>query len=179
MNVIERIISLSTALLVCVLCSGASVEIVEAVMSPGEKIVATNANGTMAIRALTERKRQYEWNGQSKAIELIPRKERWNGVLGLYNPASEIFPMTLLNRTRIVAQEAELHFMTQEEALAWLKLQRPMQWVYTAEGLVVGWFETPSRNQVNVDVLQIYINGEKPTQLPGSANNAVRVETSR
>jgi hypothetical protein len=154
-------------------------DIKEAVMVPGEEIIATNANGTMAIRAKTERKRQYQWNDQDKTIELMPRRERWNGMLGLYNPGSEIFPMTLLNRTRIVAQEAELHFESESEALEWLRSQRPMKWVYTSKGLVFGWFETPTRNQVNVDVYQIYINKKNPVNLPGANDNAIHIQMPR
>ncbi len=87
--------------------------------------------------------------------------------------------MTLLNRTRIVAQEAELHFESESEALEWLRGQRPMNWVYTSQGLVVGWFETASRNQVNVDVYQIYINKKNPENLLGANDNAIHVKMPR
>jgi hypothetical protein len=131
------------------------------------------------IRALTERKRQYQWNSQHRTMKLMPRRKRWNGLLGLYNPGSEILPITLLNRTRIAAQGAQLHFESESETLEWLRGQRPMKWVYTSQGLAAGWFETPARNQVNVDVYQIYINRKNPVNLPGSNDDAIQVRMPR
>jgi len=35
--------------------------------------------------------------------------------------------------------------------------------------------KTPDRSQLNVDVFQIYIRGQKPTSLPGSQNKKIQV----
>lgn len=43
-----------------------------------------------------------------------------------------------------------------------------LDWVYTNDGLVVGFSKSPSRNQVNIYVYQYTINNKKPSSIEGS-----------
>lgn len=57
--------------------------------------------------------------------------------------------------------------------MKWLKERMWQPYVYRDDGLVVMWGKTPERNQLNVEVWQILINGKKPAKLPGSSNEAI------
>lgn len=143
-------------------------------MQPGMVIEAKNKNGTVYIEYLSPLERRYRWNGHDEKRTLIPRKEIWLGRLGAYDPATayiwEIFS------PRIVANDSEIDFETMEDAEKWLHQgSAVLDWVYTDDGLVVGFAKASSRNQVNIDVYQIYINGEKPSQLKGSRPERINV----
>lgn len=143
-------------------------------MQPGMVIEAKNKNGTVYIEYLSPLERRYRWNGHDEKRTLIPRKEIWLGRLGVYDPATayiwEIFS------PRIVANDSEIDFTTMEDVEKWLHQgSAVMDWVYTDDGLVVGFAKTSSRNQVNIEVYQIYINGEKPSQLKGSRPERINV----
>lgn len=141
-------------------------------MQPGMRISATNSHGTIQITAGKGTKRIYEWGGGKKQVVwMIPRQERWYGSLGIYSAGVHLFT----GDGRIVGDEGQLAFDTVEAAFARLAIEPSMDWVYTADGLVVGWFKNPARNQINVDVFQLLIDGEKPTDLPGATPESIMV----
>jgi hypothetical protein len=147
----------------------------ELVLEKGDAVTAENRHGTIRIEALTVLKRHYEWVGGHRTTDLIPRSSRWNGSYGLYQPATQwVFDP----RIRVVAEEGQLDFGSEAEALEWLSMQRPFDWVYNGDGLVVGWFRSPQRNQVSVEVWQFLIRGEPATRLPGYDNARVVVARS-
>jgi hypothetical protein len=80
-----------------------------------------------------------------------------------------------------VLEEGQQHFSSMDEARDWLaKKDALMDYVWTQDGLVVGW-EQKSRPgdgylALNVEVWQIMINGEKP-DLPGASPENIRFET--
>jgi hypothetical protein len=47
--------------------------------------------------------------------------------------------------------------------------------VYTDDGFVVGFARSPERNQVNIEVYQLYLNGKKPSQLDGSQPDKLKI----
>jgi hypothetical protein len=145
----------------------------EVVLQPGMTVMAENKNGIVKISYVSVLKRKFTWNGKSQVVRMIPRSERWQGMLGLYNPASTWF---MSCRKRLVVQEAQLLFNTQEEIKAFLKEGSSyMDWVYTRDGLVVGFGETPARNQVNIDLWQIYLTDRKPNDLSGARPDNIRI----
>ena len=145
----------------------------ELVMTPGMKITAKNENGKIAINAQGELERIYEWDDKSKRITLIPREEPWYGLLGAYSPGAQFLP--LMQEPRIVAQEAELHVPSFREAKRWLDVTPSNDWVYTDGGLAVGFSRAPDRHQISVHVMQIIINGEIPSKVPGANNAAIEI----
>jgi hypothetical protein len=147
----------------------------ELAMLPGMKIEAKNKNGEFGIEWLGPLKRKYNWNGKTATRTLIPRKERFMGRLGAYDPASASF-ITVMFRTRIVADDSVLNFSTMKEIEAKLyESSAVYDWVYTDDGLVLGFSESPDRHQVNIDVYQFLLNGKKPNGIKGSRPELIKV----
>lgn len=168
--------SLIRFFVLCIFASGCSTlsilrEPEETVLTPGMKISAINKNGEFSIRYVDSHRREFGWNGETKIVGMYTRPERYSppgdieskGYLGLYNPA------TGRAKVRLVVQEALKHFSTEDNVYRFLRQGSAVNdWVYTDDGLMVGFSETPSRNQMNIEVWQILLNGEKPTGLRGS-----------
>ena len=153
-------------------------EFTELAMLPGMKIEAENKNGSVSIESLDSLKRLYKWDGRSEVRVLIPRTYRWYGMMGAYDPA-DAYIWEIFN-PRIVAEDSQLYFQTMEEVEKWLyQSSAILDWVYNDEGLVVGFAKSPNRNQVNIEVYQIYLNGEKPNKLEGSRPENLKVSYVR
>ena len=149
----------------------------EFAMLPGETITATTSVGTVQVRADDWLKRSYTWEGATRSVEMWPRNERWYGSLGVYFPGDGRHWEEHHGITRGVVQEGQQHFDSVEAAMAWISKpeQKWMPYVYRNDGLMVGWTKVLQREQLNVDVWQILINGKKPTSLPGATDAAIRV----
>jgi hypothetical protein len=144
-------------------------------MQPGMIIEAENKNGKFSIEWLGPLEREYGWNGEKATRTLIPRKERFTGRLGAYDPAPASF-ITVLFRTRIVADDSILNFATMKEIEAKLyEGSAVSDWVYTDDGLVLGFSESPDRHQVSIDVYQFLLNGKKPNGIEGSRTELIKV----
>lgn len=156
----------------------------ETVLKPGESVTATNRFGTVTVSYVSERKRKFEFDGQTAVRALIARPDRFMGMLGLYDPAaaSTFAPPSF----RLLVEEAEQHFETYEQIYAALYSgSEVMDWVYTSDGLVVGYSKVPPPpdhrvdfNTYDVDLYQFYLNGAKPTGLRGARDAAIRLEHS-
>ena len=145
----------------------------ELVMSNGMIIEATNSSGVISIKAGKGLERTYSWNNKKETIKLRARKERWFGSLGAYNPGGG-------RNVHLVVEEGQQHFCSEEEAIEWLSWQNGrMQYVYTPDGLVVGWYtsEDPNSTQIAicVEVWQFYILGSKPRGLVGSNSDYLKI----
>jgi len=150
----------------------------EIVMSPGMKIFATNRTGPITIEHASDTKRRYTWDGASRVVSLVPRRERWYGGLGLYCPGDYGFQPNN-GVSRAVVEEGQRHFKNEADALAWLDEpynSDTLNFVYTRDGLAVGWHKVYARQQLNVDVWQILIDGKKPQNLPGARDDLVSVK---
>jgi hypothetical protein len=147
---------------------------IETVMVPGMRITATTSTGTIAITAVDDLTRSYTWEGATRSVEMDPRTERWYGSLGLYFPGPSDHWQEHNGITRGVLEEGQQHFKTTQEALHWIR-SRWIPYVYRDDGLVVGWNKTLPRKQLNVEVWQLYVNGKKPQQLPGSQNKQITI----
>jgi ankyrin repeat protein len=151
----------------------------EIVMSPGMRITATTPVGTMTITAEDELTRSYTWEGATRSVVMGRRPVRWYGSLGIAWLGPGDHWKEHHGITRGVLEEGQQHLETTEEALKWIRSEQVKQFarplVYRDDGLVVGWSKTLSRSQLNVEVWQIYINGEKPKRLAGSQNQAIVV----
>lgn len=151
-------------------------EYTELAMQPGMRIAATNKNGTIIIEAISPLKRRFQWENFDETRILIPRKERWMGRLGAYDPASRFFWEFWKPLPRIVANDSQLHFQSMQEIEAFLRQGRNFfDWVYTDSGLVVGFGLDDSRSQVNISVYQIYLDGEYPKSIKGSRPEKIQI----
>lgn len=147
----------------------------ETVMSPGMKIQATTPVGEIAVTAVDGLTRCYTWEGATRCVEMKPRDERWYGSLGLYYPGPGEHWKEHKGVTRGVTEEGQQHFQSVDEAIEWIRSRTWMPYVYRDDGLLVGWKKTLPRRQLNVEVWQILVDGEKPAQLPGSQNEKIIV----
>jgi hypothetical protein len=144
------------------------------VLNPGEKIAFENPNGSGVIKYISARKRFFSFSeGTEGVIKMKVRKKRFRGKLGLYEPASRWF-FEAWKGKRVVATEAQMHFDSLEDALKYMHQGSAIQkWVHNEEGYVVGYFESPQRNQISIDLYRYYINGKPALKMPGYDNSKV------
>jgi hypothetical protein len=166
--------------LCCAMSSGVQAEnspIRQVVLHPGQSVEAANKFGRVKVSYVSPVKRKYEWDGKSRIVKMIPRPEPWLGELGLYDPADCYF--MLCRMPRLVVEEAYHDFDSYDQIYAFLwQGSAVMDWVYTSDGLLVGFGRSPDRGQINVDVRQITLRGKKPSGLRGARNGAIHL-TSR
>jgi hypothetical protein len=143
----------------------------EIVMSAGMHIKAKNASGTITIETGKDLERLYAWDDSSVKVKMQRRDKRWDGSLGIYNPGGG-------NKVHTVVEEGQQHFYSEAEAIEWLCWQDDrLHYVYSDDGLVVGWYKTI--NSISGQVWQFYILGHKPNKLPGARNELVKVTFDR
>ncbi len=146
-------------------------------MGPGLKITASDADSSISVRAGSEYDRIYSWAGCEGSVGLYARADRWYGSLGIYYPGSGItwwIPCKGINRA--VVEEGQQHFRSVSDALEWVRaLPRSFHTAYRGDGLVIQWLQSPGRSQLNVDVWQVCIAGDRPKDLPGADDSRVTV----
>ena len=169
---VNRILRMVTSLtLWLTACSSTKIEVAESVMVPGSTIKATNAQGTLVIKAEEGFKRTYSTPHVQKTFQLFGRDKRWDGSLGMYRPFGD-------RDLHAVLQEVQQHFNTTEEALAWLERQKTwhdLRW--TSDGLAVAWREQARPEDgfimLSTEVWQIYIRGRKPKSFPWASDKSI------
>ena len=135
-------------------------------MAPGLSVSATNENGEAEITYVNRITRQFVVNDKKSTVRMIPRARRFAGMMGLYEPASRIF---FSLGTRWVVADELINFENQKELDRFLyQGSAVFDWVFTDDGLTVGFFSSPDGANVNVDVFQLFVNGIKPTKIEGS-----------
>ena len=149
----------------------------ETVLESEESLFFVNANGSGAVIYLSPVVRKYELNnGIKRKIHMIVRKNRFLGKRGLYEPASFLFFEFWKPSPRMVVSEARLYFDTLEAAQKFMDQGSAVDdWVHNDEGYVLGYFETPHRNQVNVTLYRYYIDGKPALKMPGYDNEKLLI----
>src|SRR5437879_2774891 len=169
---IALFVGLSCAAASCVRAEDAPVR--EAVLHPGQSVEATNTLGGVKISYVSTVERKYEWDGKSRVVKMIVRPEPFMGELGLYDPADCWFG--LCRMPRLVVEEAYRDFDSYDQIYAKLREgSAVMDWVYTSDGLVIGFGRSPAREQVNVYVHQFTLHGQKPSGLRGARDDAIHL----
>lgn len=149
----------------------------ETVMTEGMKITARTSLGTIEIGAGRGFERTYTWNGCTRSLTMDPREERWYGSYGIYYPGMGNHWKDCNGITRAVVEEGQQQLENVEQALDFIDTRTTLGTVavYTNDGLVVVWGLTPERSQLDAEVWQIFINGNKPTQLAGAQDDAITI----
>lgn len=146
-------------------------------MAPGFTIKASNAQGTIVIKAEEGFKRSYSTSNVNKTFQMFGRDKRWYGSLGMYRPFGD-------RDLHAVLEEGQQHFNTTEEALAWLDRRKTWNDVrWTRDGLAVAWRDQARPEDgfimLSAEVWQIYIGGRKPRSFPGASDKTIVVEGAK
>jgi hypothetical protein len=144
------------------------------VLSQHQVVVAKNSTGEIRISYISPTNRRYEWDGQSRVVQMRVRGEPFMGKTGLYDPADALISDP---RTRLVVQESSMDFNDETQMYDFLREEPSMDWVYTRDGLVLGFNRVPSRQQLNIDLYQFFIRGKRPTAMRGARPDAIHVVT--
>lgn len=163
----------------CVCCGCLPDEHMEIVLTPNSHLTIESSSGTLRVVAAEGLSRRYEWAGCGLDADPCPRGNRWYGKRGIYDPAPGFAYIwnSCDGISRPVVEEAQLHFMSTDNALWWMNRYAqiaPGDTRWTDDGLFVQWDITPSRGQLSVSVVQICINGERPAALAGATDSAIR-----
>jgi len=152
----------------------------ELVLQEGARLTATTSSGSISILAGRGVARTYRWNNCSLQSRMLPRASRWFGSLGVYDPSPGSVGPALFSRgckgiSRTVVQEAQIHFSDPSAAEKWLARYAAIgSTVWSNDGLVVQWFLSPGREQLNADVWQVCVLNRQPTELAGATDSALQ-----
>src|SRR5262245_45754382 len=150
-------------------------------MAPGSRISVDFPAGVLVLRAADRLARSYEWAGWVIEASPCPRLERWYGSRGLLDPSPN-FSRQCRGIGRSIFEESQQHFVSNEDAAWWLeRFARiaPEGTRWTDDGLVVRCLFLQGRGQLNVDVVQLCINGSRPVALAGASNSSLSITTDQ
>jgi hypothetical protein len=163
----------------------------ELVLQEGSRLEVASSKGNIAIVAGKGLARQYQWDGCALDSQMHARTHRWFGSLGAYDPASRMGKADFLKHpsckgvSRTVVEEGQIHFSDLESAEEWIR-RRSKSWttVWTNDGLVVSWIVSPAQSEgvaiggFSLDLKLMCINGQRPSILAGSSDQAVKLVQS-
>ena len=149
----------------------------ETVIFPGKSIAVENVNGRLIITAGKNYLRSFTWAGATRSVIAWPRKERWNGSLGIYYPGEGDNWKEHDGITRLVFEEGILNFDSIASLLKYLaRYEDKSKVAYNDSGLFVFWDKNiGAGGTLNVILWQLVINGKKPDGIPGSHNEKIEV----
>ena len=154
----------------------------ELVLREFARVDADTPTGRVSVLAGEGLARTYEWGGCSLSASMSARRSRWYGSLGAYDAAGRAGLIdTLRDRMRAckgisrpVVQEGQIHFADVPSAERWLRqYARMASTVWNDRGIVLQWQVRPSRDQLNVDLWLMCINGDAPVKLAGATNDVI------
>lgn len=183
-----RVVKLLFFLYLPIIVSGCSynknitgAQVHESVMTEGMTICAY-FDEKVCVTAENTLLRHIMWDGITRTVKLIPRKERLYGKLGLYFPGSGNHWEYHKGITRAIVQEAQLHFSGTKDVESLLDSTIDKDNVlYRDDGLAVLWRKVNRPDMrpggyIDLFIFQILVNGKKPEKLNGSQNNKISVE---
>lgn len=141
----------------------------DTVMSVGQVVVFQNPNGNGKITYVSDLIRRYEINGDSYEVRLVQRKKVFEHRNGIYNPGEKWGPLPLEDAipSRFVVEESIVRFGTNKECERFFKEGATYEkWVGGDNGLVLGFFLSPGRDQMNVSLYRCYIAGKLMQKMP-------------
>lgn len=170
-----QLVLLSICLLISCKSNPDSSLATESVLSEGMKIIAHTPSETITIEGKQGFARLYSGQDWSIISVLIPRKTRWYGSLGLYDPAES----NSLG-DRLLIDEGKQFFQSESEALRYIQYLSAYygSMTYNNSGLVIGYAvidipkEKPTRS---LTIWQFYINNTKPKSIRGANDRNIEI----
>lgn len=144
----------------------------EIVLDNGTRLVATTPQGEIRIEAGPGLLRRYTWDGATRAVVMKPRESRYAGSLGIYYEGTPPGWQPHAGIYKVDVEEGQHRFDNLSDAKIWMQIRR-LHYVHTSDGLVVGWKR--KNGVLQVEVWQFYVDGKKPSYLPGAKNHLIRV----
>ncbi len=149
------------------------------VIPPNTRLEATTGLGKISISSGNGFLRTIAWDGVTRAVEIAPFDN------GIAEGEWFRFPLTQTRcpgydweRHKGVSRcqylEARINCHNVKEALAFIRdKQDPvMPFVFTHEGIVVGWTTQANREELTIEVYQLIVNGRIPN-LPGATDDKI------
>ncbi|MCD6475977.1 MAG: hypothetical protein J7K85_06885 [Anaerolineaceae bacterium] len=146
-------------------------------MTDGMTISVNTKYGEVIISAGKGAKRSYTWEGETLKTELVPRKKRWHGTLGLLDDNNLRPPHK--DVTHMLIEECQIHYSSIVDATRRLNTYEGIEDIYRDDGLFIRFRKEPmvaeGKFYIDISVFQILIDHTKPTKLPGSQNSKIKV----
>ncbi len=137
-----------------------------AVLQPGQVLEFKNSNGSGAICYVSDFVRTYDIFGERHTVQLMQRTSKFRRLEGIYNPGQN-YSIGRRPKIRFVVDESIVHFDQADQIGQFLQEGSSIeQWVCNSDGYVVGHFFSPSRNQVNISLYRIFLNGKPVKSIP-------------
>lgn len=145
----------------------------EVALDNGQVVTAATPEGKITVSAGPGTLRSLSWDGAKRYVVLKPREERLYGSKGIYfeGHPDNWKPHNGLSRIKI--EEGQRQFDNVDDALIWMQIRR-LHYVWTNNGLVVGWKRKPDEAMLQVEVWQFFIDGEKPSFLPDAKDYLIQ-----
>lgn len=140
------------------------------VLRPGQTLTATTPEGRVSVTAAEGTLRSFEWSGNRVVDELRLDHDDTKDPKSVFT-AGHGTSWT----KRVVARERNLHLASWVDVEDWMAESGRGPWVWTDDGLMVAFREVRLSDLVFVDVVQVWINGERPVNAPGATPDAVRL----
>lgn len=144
----------------------------EVVLSDDTQLVASAPWGRIKIEAGPGLRRVYTWRGNRRGVVLEPRTERFAGSMGIHYEGQPPVWEPADGVTKVDLEEGQRRFENVDDAMIWMQIRR-LRYAYTNDGLVVGW--KLKGDTLMVELWQFYIDGEKPTSLPGADDTRLAI----
>lgn len=157
-----KAVVVSFTLLACMSSTGcrgiqnASAKPSETVLLIDESVLARTQAGIVQIDALSGTRRRISWDGRSVEFECIIRKGRFEGKLGIYNPASGFF---IDRPLRVVYSEYLLHVNDEADYLKHREVNQHA--AVGSDGIFVGGSSLNKGDGLSIAVWQYVIDGQR------------------
>lgn len=145
----------------------------EIVLDNGMVVSAATPEGKITISAGPGLLRSVSWDGSKRYLVPNPREKRVYGSKGIFFEGHPEGWKAHNGITRVKYEEGQRKFENVDDATIWMQIRR-LHYVYTKNGLVVGWKRKPSEATLQVEVWQFFIDGEKPEFLPESKDYLIQ-----
>ncbi len=139
-------------------------------LSEGQEIAIRNPNGAVRVRWVSAFVRAYEIDGKTYEVELVQRPREFRYQKGLYSPGAGHSRETQGKAApvRFVVEESELHFTDAGQIAPFLREGAEyFKWVSNNEGYLAGFCKVAEREQINVSIFRMYLNGRIVRKLDG------------
>lgn len=161
--------------------------IAKPVLVDGTKLTVTSELGTIVITAGHNNERTFSLDEDERPFVLTKKKgSNPKADLGIYSPVRGTSAKGHDRLVRIDVEEALLSYHTLNEPIDFLWRQRfekpgfDVETLYTDSGLVVQLTKYIKRDKpeppLHINIWQVYVMGEKPSKMPGSQNEKIKVE---